>query len=1076
VSFADSIQFAWLTGPVRSRFLRVFQFIVVVLALLAPGVGAAQQPPPQLGDAYATRFSGMVDVADAGGTTRKVIDLDGVVGSLIGLANPAVPPAGHHWRYEPQRLPVTARQVGQVFGIALDDASPPNIYLTATAAFGLHRTPDNAAWMEGMWGEGGAGSVWSWLPGLGAPRGDPGTVWILSGANDYQPRVFAQITLDGRANTGAALGNIAYDGANKQLFVSDLETGMIHRLRLSDGADLGRFDHGTTARANFFDVATGQAAALAPVPFDPASAARIDDCPGGDFSATPACWNAADFRRRVWGIGLYRSPASGQLRLYYAIWGSQGFVHPDWAAAGDDQRSAVWSVAIAADGAFDAADVRREFFVPGFFSELADFERAGGSHPVSDIAFSEAGTMLLAERGGLRNLGLGADDAFAWPHESRVLRYQLGEDGTWALVGRNDVGFYERQNHGPPFLRAGSAGGVDFGFGYTERWQIDVDQPDQFVWITGDALCSPEAACFNLDTNLQDDADQVHGLQGAPAGIVADVAPDAVFQAAFPQPGPATPPTGPQNAYMIDTDQNVDADGVLIAHERTKDDATKGGGDVEVFRTAAAPPPPVHAPPGSIHLPVGSRPGQAPPVYVPPIVVHSPPGSIHWPPGSTHWPLGSAGHWPPGSAHWPEGSGHWPQGSGHWPPGSAAHWPPGSVHKGKPSIHWPPGSIIHKGKPSLHWPPGSVVHKGAPSIHVPIGSVVHKGKPSIHWPPGSAVVHKGKPSLHWPVGSVVHKAPLSPHFPAGSKHLGTPSIHWPLGSVAHKGGPSVHTPPGSIVHKAPLSPHFPAGSKHIGTPSVHLPAGSVVHKGVPSVHIPLGSTPGHKPVGSLHSPPGSIVHKGTPSLHTPPGSQHLGTPSIHVPLGSAVHKGTPSIHLPAGSVVHKGKPSLHSPPGSAVVHTLAKSKLRPIHSTAASRTVTPVHDLAKSKAATPPVHDLAKSKAVTVPAHSAAKSKAATVPVHDLARSKAATVPAHSTAKSKAATTPVHSAAASKAATTPAHSTAKSKAATVPAHSTAASKARTVHSIAKSKAATTPQIRTPVQPQIIERLPSTKEP
>src|SRR5262249_62211582 len=41
--------------------------------------------------------------------------------------------------------------------------------------------------------------------------------------------------------------------SNKQLFVTDLETGMIHRVRASDGADLGFYDHGTQGRQSFFD-------------------------------------------------------------------------------------------------------------------------------------------------------------------------------------------------------------------------------------------------------------------------------------------------------------------------------------------------------------------------------------------------------------------------------------------------------------------------------------------------------------------------------------------------------------------------------------------------------------------------------------------------------------------------------------------------------------------------------------------------------------------------------------------------------------------------------------------------------
>ena len=51
-------------------------------------------------------------------------------------------------------------EIGQVFGVAFDDATPPNIYVTATAAFGLHRTADNAQWMPGMFGEGGPGAIY----------------------------------------------------------------------------------------------------------------------------------------------------------------------------------------------------------------------------------------------------------------------------------------------------------------------------------------------------------------------------------------------------------------------------------------------------------------------------------------------------------------------------------------------------------------------------------------------------------------------------------------------------------------------------------------------------------------------------------------------------------------------------------------------------------------------------------------------------------------------------------------------------------------------------------------------------
>jgi hypothetical protein len=191
----------------------------LLLTCLSVNQLAAQEGALQPGEAFVTRFSGTTPGA---GEQAASIDLNGVVGSIIDLRAPGQPAHGTHWINEPQRSPVTAKDVGQVFGVALDDASPPNIYLSATSAFGLHLTPGTQQWMAGMWGAGGG----------------PGAIYRLDAANNYRPRLFANITLDGtRHNTGAALGNLAFDRVNKQLFVSDLETGMIHRIRISDGAD-----------------------------------------------------------------------------------------------------------------------------------------------------------------------------------------------------------------------------------------------------------------------------------------------------------------------------------------------------------------------------------------------------------------------------------------------------------------------------------------------------------------------------------------------------------------------------------------------------------------------------------------------------------------------------------------------------------------------------------------------------------------------------------------------------------------------------------------------------------------------
>ena len=111
------------------------------------------------------------------------------------------------------------------------------------------------------------------------------------------------------------------------------------------------------------------------------------------------------------------------------MWSSPAFGDPNWAASGDEseKRNSIWSVRLGPDGGFVASDIRREFLMPDFFRDPAAIARSGHSSPVSDITFPECGgvgLMLLGERGGIRNLGLDADNPFAAPHEfARVPRW-----------------------------------------------------------------------------------------------------------------------------------------------------------------------------------------------------------------------------------------------------------------------------------------------------------------------------------------------------------------------------------------------------------------------------------------------------------------------------------------------------------------------------------------------------------------------------------------------------------------------------------------------------------------------------
>lgn len=148
-------------------------------------------------------------------------------------------------------------------------------------------------------------------------------------------------------NSGPALGNLAYDAAHQQLFVSDLQTGMIHRFAIADGSERGApFDHGVTGRV---------AASLPAAPFDSGARANIAST---RFNAeAPDTWGFAPPERRVWALATHNG------RLFYSVGNGSAAEGPQ-----------VWSVGIQPDGAL-APDPR----LPG------------GRLSVSDIAYGLTG-------------------------------------------------------------------------------------------------------------------------------------------------------------------------------------------------------------------------------------------------------------------------------------------------------------------------------------------------------------------------------------------------------------------------------------------------------------------------------------------------------------------------------------------------------------------------------------------------------------------------------------------------------------------------------------------------------------
>jgi len=483
VLWRGRLRFAEILAPVRQRQTKsavsivaaAVAIIVSCAASLGPVIAQAVPPAGILtdGNAVVTGFSGTqppitvapgVDPADKtsinlAGPSARVIDLD-VMGAppqaqLIQATKP---------------FTATAAQVGQVFAIALDNASPPNIYVAATSAYGLPIVVPDAD------GDGlpdrvkqGAPNA-SFMPGLFGPAdqgGGPGSIWRIDGVTG-EVRLFANVMLDGAPNSGPALGGLAFDPTSNSLFVADRETGMIHRFDLT-GKELGRYDHGVQGRT---------AAGLAPVPFDPAK--RLNIRSPQFQTANPGTWAYAPRSRRIFGLAVRDG------RLYYAV----------------AKSSQIWSVTISPDGTF-GTDARIETTVPP----------GASASEISKITFDDQGRMLLAERVA----PTGAFDFGALTVEGggRVLRYTQAPSAAgpvWQPVADEYATGFSAQ-------ASGGNGGVAVGYGYDANGRLDRNSCSGFVWTTGERLrVSADAALAGQ--LAQGGPAGVNGLQGSGIDLV----------------------------------------------------------------------------------------------------------------------------------------------------------------------------------------------------------------------------------------------------------------------------------------------------------------------------------------------------------------------------------------------------------------------------------------------------------------------------------------------------------------------------------------------------------------------------
>ena len=444
----------------RIGSLRRLAFVGSMLAsTLFAGMAAAQETQIiQQGSMAVTGFSGTtipgieeglppgVDaidetMIDLEGKTLRVFDVSNLGGSASGqLVNTPLP------------FEVSARQIGQVFGLSYDDGIRtdttdivPNLYAAATSLHGIQivtpdddedgrperqrRGTDGAMFMDGQFGaELGGGS---------------GSIFKIDGLTG-QVTKFADIP----DNSGSGLGNIKFDKSHRQFFVSDVDTGMIHRISI-DGALIDTFDHGVAGRPGH---------GLAPVPDD----GSVMDIKGGAFdSEDPESWGYTQDERRVWGVAVHGG------RVYYAV--------------GD--AAEIWSVGLNRDGTFEATS-RWELTV-----------NAEKDYPVTDIAFDSRGFMYLSQRGEIENRY--DYSRFANSGKGEVVRYwrespdDPATESIWVETPQEyAVGF--------PTDNRQAAGGIDLQYGYDAYGVLDYNACSETVVKTGDNLRSNEELADQL--------------------------------------------------------------------------------------------------------------------------------------------------------------------------------------------------------------------------------------------------------------------------------------------------------------------------------------------------------------------------------------------------------------------------------------------------------------------------------------------------------------------------------------------------------------------------------------------------
>jgi hypothetical protein len=278
--------------------------MLIAISILLLGCMNVHSQPLELGQSVATSYDGM----NGAYNVLRVKDIRNRPPFVVG---------GNRW-IAPEMFGVnwTKTRMNDVFGIALDDANPPNIYVSSTSMYCTQPNPTPAHIYKID------GTTWNVIDYVLTNNitGPPGTGvnWI--------------------PNTGPGLGNLCWDKFHSQIFVTNHEDGKIYRI----------VDNGSGT------------AGLVQSTFDP-------------YTLDGGTVGFVDRRERLWGIGVYGTNTS-DVRVYFARWRSDGLFTN---TVGDNE---IWSIALDNAGEFVPSTLRLEINLPplvaggNFSNPVSDIE------------------------------------------------------------------------------------------------------------------------------------------------------------------------------------------------------------------------------------------------------------------------------------------------------------------------------------------------------------------------------------------------------------------------------------------------------------------------------------------------------------------------------------------------------------------------------------------------------------------------------------------------------------------------------------------------------------------------------